>query len=225
MAKTVVYMYHEVGRVRNIMQSIVNFNGNTLYQLGENAMHDHQDRYRVHLLLFLMALLSLAGCKEVTVSDIEVRNGVAYLKGGFDPYSGPVKEYYKNPDDTNSKLMLEGTYSGGLKTDVWTTYGWNGEKSTVKYENGLEEGTAEEFFPDGQIKRTIEYTKGRRNGMSIDYDTKGIKINQLFYRNGFIERPPTKSQGGAAQKETDDTQDKMYGKKQITIIDYIMGLF
>ncbi|MBF0134269.1 MAG: hypothetical protein HQL75_16995 [Magnetococcales bacterium] len=189
-------------------------------------MHNLQDLYRIPLLLFLMALFSLAGCsQEVIVSDIEVRNGVAYLKGSFDPYSGPVKEYYKNPDDTNSKLMLEGTYSRGLKTDVWTTYGWNGEKSTVKYEEGLEEGTAEEFFPDGKMKRTIAYSKGRRNGMSIDYDTKGNKIHQFYYRNGFIEPPPSTRKEGARQKETDDTHDKMYGKKQITIIDYIMGLF
>lgn len=190
-------------------------------------MHYQQDRCQIPLLLFLMALFSLAGCgQEVTISDIDVRNGVAYLKGSFDPYSGPVKEYYKNPGDTNNKLMVEGTYSRGLKTDVWTTYGWNGEKSTVKYENGLEEGTAEEYFPDGQMKRTIAYSKGRRNGMSIDYDTKGNKLHQFYYRNGFIEPPPTTHRGGEHKENADEeTHDTVYGKKQITIIDYIMGLF
>ncbi|HAT50414.1 MAG: hypothetical protein HQL07_07555 [Nitrospirae bacterium] len=189
-------------------------------------MHDYQGGHRFRLLLFLLVIFSLAGCKgEVTVSDLEVRNGVAYLKGGFDPYSGSVRDYYKNADDTNNKLMLEGTYSRGLKTDVWTTYGWNGEKSTVKYEGGLEEGTAEEYFPDGKMKRTIAYSKGRRNGMSIDYDTQGTKIHQFYYRNGFIEPPPSTRKEGSRQAEVDDGHDKMYGKKQITMIDYIMGLF
>lgn len=189
-------------------------------------MHYHQRHYLPRLLLFLMATLSLASCKEVTVDDIEIKKGVACLKGSLNPYSGPIKEYFKNPDGTNNKLMLEGIYSKGLKTEVWTTYGWDGEKSTVKYEAGLEEGTAEEFLPDGRIKRSIAYSKGRRNGISVDYDAKGTKLHQLFYLNGFIVPPPIPRKGEPHKEgEEVETHDEPFGKKHITITDYIKGLF
>ncbi|MBF0144854.1 MAG: hypothetical protein HQL84_01295 [Magnetococcales bacterium] len=185
--------------------------------------------YRLATLL-LIVMLPLSGCKEVTTSDLEIRKGLAYLKDGYALYSGPVKEFYKNSDGTDGKLMLEGTYSKGLKTDVWTTYGWNGEKSTVKYEEGLEEGLAEEFDTNGMVQRSINYTKGKRHGYSSEYDAKGQIINQVYYRHGFAGRPPLSrkmenKEEEAEEMSTRELEEKLYGKRQKSMIDYIMELF
>ncbi|HIJ83693.1 MAG: hypothetical protein HW380_2838 [Magnetococcales bacterium] len=187
-------------------------------------------RLLANLLLVLMLALTLSGCKEVTTSDIEIRKGVAYIKNKTEPYSGPIKGYFKKTDGTNGKLMLEGTYSNGLKFDVWTTYGWNGEKSVVKYEAGLEEGLAEEFYLDGSLKRTIAYSKGKRNGFTSDYAPDGQVSRQLYYRKGLAGRLPSakKSEGKGGESEEMDPneiEEKLYGKRQKSMLEYIIEWF
>ncbi|MBF0421975.1 MAG: hypothetical protein HQL73_03175 [Magnetococcales bacterium] len=185
------------------------------------------------LLIMVCGVLLLSGCKEITSSDLEIRSGVAYLKDGTTPYSGPIKDYYKNQDGSNGKLLQEGSYNRGLKHDVWTTYKWNGEKSVVKFEAGLEEGSAEEYYPDGAIKRQVGYSKGKLNGFSSEYDTKGKVGRQIYYTNGFISHPPSprkgesKSEEGGAVEESGPTtiEEKLYGKRKKSMMEYIKEMF
>ncbi|MBF0110019.1 MAG: hypothetical protein HQL76_12675 [Magnetococcales bacterium] len=186
--------------------------------------------HHLTFMLLLFGSLFISGCKEVTTSDIEIRKGVAYLKDSFTPYSGPVKGYYQNSDGTNGKLMVEGTYVQGLKFDVWTTFGWNGEKSTVKYENGLEEGAAEQYDSNGKLLRSISYSKGKRHGYSNEYDESGKPVRQVFYRHGTIHGPPNPKKGEGKEEETvelnaRELEEKLYGKRQKSMMEYIMEFF
>lgn len=197
--------------------------------LGTCARFGSLPRHLCTFTLGLFMVVFLYGCKEVAYSDIEIRKGVAYIKGDSKPYSGPIKNYYKNPDGTNGKLLLEGHYSKGLKNEVWTTYSWNGEKSVVKYLDGLEEGTAFEYYPGDAVKRSRDYHKGKLHGYSIEYDSKGFAGKQLYYANGFVAKPPIKTKGGEKEGESGgsehlsekELEEKIYGKREKTMMEYI----
>lgn len=182
--------------------------------------------------LMLAVCVPLSGCKETSTADLDFRAGVAYLKDTSNPYSGPIKDYFKKPDGSNGKLMQEGFYNRGLKHDVWTSYKWNGEKTVTKFEAGLEEGVSEEFYPEGSIKRQVGYSKGKLNGFTSDYDTKGKVGRQIYYTNGFITHPPnprkTESkgeEGGEEAHEQTSIEEKLYGKRKKTMMDYIKEMF
>ncbi len=179
--------------------------------------------------LLLAVSIPLSGCKETSTSDLDFRGGVAYVKDTTKPYSGPIKDYYKKPDGSPGKLLQEGFYNRGLKHDVWTSYKWNGEKTVTKFDAGLEEGVSEEFYPEGTIKRQVGYSKGKLNGFTSDFDTKGKVGRQIYYTNGFISHPPnprkseSKGEEGGEEGHHEQTsiEEKLYGKRKKTMMDYI----
>ena len=91
----------------------------------------------LRLLVLLVSLpLLLGGCGEkgVNKEEIEVREGIAYLKGSDTPYTGKAYSLYPN-----GQKWLEGNYKDGKEDGLWVTLDENGQKMVeVKAKNGKE---------------------------------------------------------------------------------------
>ena len=54
------------------------------------------------------------------------------------------------------------------------------------YAGDLKEGTAFFYFPDGKIQQTVTYFKGKKEGLSKEFDRNGSIISLLEYNNDYL---------------------------------------
>ena len=85
-----------------------------------------------HLLLMAFVILTI-GCGEkksegVNLDELEVIEGVAYLKNSDSPYTGKVFEFHDNGQKKSETTLKEGKYDG--LSAIWYE---NGQKQVVGY--------------------------------------------------------------------------------------------
>ncbi len=85
---------------------------------------------------------------------------ISYLYGKKNGY---YQKYKKDPS------------AGGL-------YLWSREL----YAGDIKEGTAWIYFPDGKIQQIITYNRGKKEGLSREYDKEGNVITLFEYNNDFL---------------------------------------
>ena len=112
------------------------------------------------LLVLLVSLpLLLGGCVEkhygVNTEGVELRDGIAYLKGSDTPYKGKIYELYKN-----GRKLAEGNYKDGKQEGL--TVAW--------HENGLKAGESD--WKDGK-KISSKYWNNK--GEPVDTYEEAIK--------------------------------------------------
>ncbi|HBC79679.1 MAG TPA: hypothetical protein DEO60_07160 [Bacteroidales bacterium] len=139
-------------------------------------------------------------------------NGTVSSEGIFK--SGKPDGYWKSYYVTGIKKS-EGKYSGFQLDSVWVFFDQTGDTIekinylfgkrngySYKYKKdpseGLyvflkelyagdkKEGTAYSYFPDGKIQQTISYNSGKKEGLSKEFDKKGIVVTLLEYNNDFL---------------------------------------
>lgn len=160
----------------------------------------------------MLLLALLLGCSKgpPELSDLDMRNGIAYEKGTSNLYSGPVVVYFpadpKNPqkDGDKPRIAQEGTFLNGRKEGTWITHGWNGETEEIPYEKGKRHGLAKWRYPNQNVKREQQYAADMMHGGGFEYDMDGKITRNVFYdRNRLISTPPNR-RDGIDKLEADD---------------------
>jgi uncharacterized protein len=95
--------------------------------------------------------------------------------------------FYDQAGDTTEKINYlygkkNGWYYKFKKDPSRGVYIWSKEL----YAADKKEGTAYVYFPDGKIKETFSYNKGKKEGLSKEYDKEGNIITLLEYSNDFL---------------------------------------
>ena len=185
------------------------------------------------LLILALALSSNAWSEEVVktyYSSGELSAEAEYIQG---KKGGAYKKYHKNGnvesigqylDDKKSglwyffakdgTLVQEGTYVQDKENGLWKTY-FNSEQKEkklfelIQYENGLANGIAATFHPDGKtvrckisyvtgvihggtesffsngnIRSVMPFSKGRMDGKGYVWDEEGKRLFGFKYHNG-----------------------------------------
>ncbi|HBE40383.1 MAG TPA: hypothetical protein DDW27_04130 [Bacteroidales bacterium] len=95
--------------------------------------------------------------------------------------------FYDQVGDTTEKISYllgkkNGYYSRYKKDPSAGLYLWSKEL----FAGDKKEGTAYIYYPDGRVQQTISYSRGRKEGLSKEYDRNGIVITILEYNNDFL---------------------------------------
>ena len=114
-----------------------------------------------HLLLMAFAILTI-GCGEkksedVNHDELEVREGVAYLKNSDSPYTGKVFEFHDN-----GQKKSEGNYKDGKVHGPVVIWYENGQKrSEGNYKDGKLHGDGRGWHENGQKNFESEWKNGK----------------------------------------------------------------
>ena len=109
-----------------------------------------------HTFVFLSFIISLI------TTNVYSQNTVDYDKLEKDwktllldgkPYSGNVKKLFEN-----GQIAIEGEVVNGLREGLWKWY-----------------------YPNGKLKRTSIYKKGKKNGKTIYFYTNGNKKSEIYF--------------------------------------------
>ena len=103
--------------------------------------------------------------------------------------------------DEEGKPMLEITYREGKKNGPRRTIRQN-EVVEENFEDDIKQGITTYYFADGSVKKVIPFEDGLENGTAMEYSPEGIIINLIEYKKGFIvnrERINRKDKNGLKQ--------------------------
>ncbi|MDB4551512.1 toxin-antitoxin system YwqK family antitoxin [Akkermansiaceae bacterium] len=140
-----------------------------------------------HLLLMAFAVLTI-GCGEkksedVNHDELEVREGVAYLKNSDSPYTGKVFEFHDN-----GQKKSEGNYKDGKQDGHDVTWYDNGQKrSEGNYKDGKLHGDVRGWHENGQKMENATYKKGKPDGRSLAWHENGQMKSETNWKNGQID--------------------------------------
>ncbi|MBF0400955.1 MAG: hypothetical protein HQL90_09335 [Magnetococcales bacterium] len=170
----------------------------------------------IRLPTLILLLLFLAGCGSdpVDLATLDMRGGVAYIKGTLDRFDGEIVAYYPQSSEEIAeqrppRIRQKGEFRNGLKAGVWITYGWSGEREEMPYENGKRHGKALWLYAntgkqlptwmagaDKGVKRDQQYADDMLHGPGAWYDKDGNITKQIFYdRNQVIHTPENRMEG------------------------------
>ncbi|MFM7729895.1 MAG: toxin-antitoxin system YwqK family antitoxin, partial [Flavobacteriales bacterium] len=95
------------------------------------------------------------------------------------------------------------TYVAGIKQGPESTFDEDGNRmEDCLLENGLRNGQAKRYYPNGALKQILIYENNKEEGRSTEYDTDGRIITQYVYRNGFVYSEERINRYDAAGKRT-----------------------
>ena len=179
----------------------------------------------------LLTSLTLAGCKEITMADLETRYGITYVKGSRTPFSGMVKSYYDSDsgDEEDRKVFIEGFYTLGYKSDKWITHKWDGGRVETPYNSGRKEGIEKTFNSNGSPVREQRFFDGRPHGNDIHFDKNKKTTLQLFYRHGVLG-PPQPNRKAEIKMEEEEVlaaqkrDERLFGKRKKSWIEHVIDL-
>ncbi len=118
--------------------------------------------------------------REVSHDELEARDGVWYVKGETEPFSGTQIGYRK---DGSQNLVT--SFVNGLRHGMETGYHGDGSKMSERtYLNGKKHGTDTVWRVDGSKVREISYKNGEKHGAEALYNTDGLKWSEASYANG-----------------------------------------
>ncbi len=160
----------------------------------------------------LMGAILLFGCKgdgkpkELSILDIEMKNGLVYERGSRKPYSGliveyfndvlielytvedglengPSKKYYKN-----GVLQYEVNVKLGKPDGLLRTWFESGQLATeVNFINGIAQGVVKEWYENGQIKSENILVNNIPDGKGILWYENGEKMSENEFREGLLD--------------------------------------
>ena len=95
--------------------------------------------------------------------------------------------FYDQAGDTTEKINYlygkkNGWYYKYKKDPTAGLYVW----SKDLFAGDKKEGTGYIYFPDGKVRQTVTYNKGKMQGLSKEYDSEGNIITLLEYNNDFL---------------------------------------
>lgn len=108
------------------------------------------------------------------------REGVLVAEENYvnDTLDGPVNKYY-----SDGKPQMTGSYKNGLFHGVWVYYDVYGNVvGSANYNEGT--GLLKAWWPNGNIKREVNYKNNQKNGAEKSFDSEGKLIEVLYFENG-----------------------------------------
>jgi hypothetical protein len=113
--------------------------------------------------------------------NMEYRDdGKIYLKGAQNPYTGKFINYY-----FSGRTLTKGSILNGYLDDSLTTYYEDGitKKKSVFLKKGKLEGSATEYFPNGNLRLMGKHDDSLKNGVWTDwYSTGRLKASVIMKR-------------------------------------------
>jgi len=125
-------------------------------------------------------------------------NGVLKSEGNRKNYE--LDSLWKFYNDS-STLILTINYANGKKNGLKTTYR-PGETMTEIYADDVKQGNTTYFYPDGKVKLIIPFIDGLEQGIAKEYAPDGTVITYMEYKKGFLvsrERINRKDRNGMRQ--------------------------
>jgi len=108
------------------------------------------------------------------------RQGVLMSEENYtnDTLDGPVNKYY-----SDGKPQMTGTYKNGLFHGAWIYYDVYGNiVGSANYNEG--NGLLKAWWPNGNIKREVNYKINLKNGAEKSFDSDGKLIEVLYFKDG-----------------------------------------
>lgn len=136
-------------------------------------------------------VISLITYEKGTLKSIQKINGY----NGKKEKTGLWISYYDEIENLKAK-KIEGRYKNGLKNGYFREYDKKGiQISTTKYVNGQVVENAQElmnvdlvreFYPDASVKWEKTYLGSTAHGIWKKYDSSGVVIETLIYKQGIL---------------------------------------
>ncbi len=134
--------------------------------------------YVLCIALFLMLPLAACGDDGETVTrEVQFRDGMAYLPGDNEPFTGKHMIYYPN-----GHKKTETTYFYGRQFGIQTQWYESGKKqSEGEFRDGRRYGRHSEWYENGQIRSQTQYYNDQKHGMETIWFENGQKRSEIHY--------------------------------------------
>jgi len=122
----------------------------------------------------------LAKPEGVNPKELDLREGIIYLKGSDTPYAGKVSALYEN-----GQKKVETNYKDGKREGL--TIGWykNGQKKAEEnYKGGKPDGLVFGWYKNGQKKTEENYKGGKPDGLVFGWYENGQMKVEGNYKGG-----------------------------------------
>ena len=144
-----------------------------------------------NLLLFAVLLtlpLLLGGCgveepelEGVKEEELEIREGIKYLKGSDTPYTGKIYKLYEN-----GQKKAEANFKDGKRDGLELQWYENGQKQfEANFKDGKPDGLNLGWHENGQKSGEANFKDGKPNGVMVLWHENGQKSQEgkvLRYR-------------------------------------------
>ncbi len=85
----------------------------------------------------------------------------------------------------SSKLVMQIDYLDGKKNGIRRTFRQD-EIVEEQFADDVKDGLTVTYYPDGKVKRTVNFINGYEEGTSREFDTQGTIITLVEYRRGLV---------------------------------------
>ena len=125
-------------------------------------------------------LQSTNGMQIVKEEELSKTNGLWYLRGTTNLFSGMELDYH-----TNGVVKLQMTFTNGLPYGLNTVWHSNGNKqSEGKFLKGKRNGLWEMWFDNGKPDKAGNFVNGKPDGLQVFWHTNQVKSVEWEYKNG-----------------------------------------
>ena len=107
-------------------------------------------------IIFILLFASWGKLREVNITDTEIREGIVYVKGETEAFTGIIKLYYDN---------------GALKWEA-------------NYKDGKLEGLSKGYYANGYLESEGNFKDYKLEGLLKLYYENGYLIAQYYYKDG-----------------------------------------
>ena len=117
---------------------------------------------------------------NLTENDLEMRNGLSYLRGEDSPFSGVVRNSLYDIHYVNGKVTRKTSHT------YWERFNQKGNlwwRTRYDYEDGIETGIMEEYYENGNLEFRKQMREGEIHGMWEQYYDNG----QLEFKGIYFE--------------------------------------
>lgn len=163
------------------------------------------------LFFFICCCVHFVSAQSIAPSSLKYnRKKLLCEKDSGNPYSGDIEGYLSFFQSVNiantryfgpmlngltlnsesrrlSGFYLIGKLSQGKEKGRWQYY--TTDKILileVTFVNGIIDGEVIHYYPDGTKKASVQYKKGKANGITVVYDEDGEVIEKSIYENGIF---------------------------------------
>ncbi|MBG0780794.1 MAG: toxin-antitoxin system YwqK family antitoxin [Bacteroidales bacterium] len=138
-------------------------------------------------ILFFLILILTACSNKKEASEVQKRGDLYYELGSDDLYSGLIYSAYNEDLNQFEKEINDGKLHGDVK--YWYPDGQI--KSTLEYENGKLNGNSKSWYPNGQLKYSLNYEMGKLNGDANYWYSNGQIKHKFSYKKGVLDGADT----------------------------------
>ena len=133
-------------------------------------------------IIFILLFASWGKLREVNITDTEIREGIVYVKGETEAFTGIIKSYYDN-----GNLESEANFKDGKKEGLFKKYYENGDlKSEANFKDGKGNGIGKIYYPNGNLESEISVKDDKFEGLFKLYYENGYLIAEHYYKDGEI---------------------------------------